>query len=233
MTIFIFLAGSLGAGILVSFALSLMGGDAKDALTGNDIAMQSVYMGLAYGLMVTGLYAYAKRGKFMLSSFGMRRFRLLDVGLAVLAFLAYIGIYLTSVTLLQAFVPALNVEQKQDIGFDNAHGLSLLPVFVLLVFLVPFVEELIMRGLLYSSLRSKLRFGLATVLTSLVFALLHLSGGEAGAGPLWIAAIDTFVLSLVLCYLRERTGRIWAGVGVHALKNSVAFLALFVFVSGS
>ena len=232
VTIAVFLGGSIGASFLVSFIMSVTGGS-DTGLLSSDITLQSVYMAIAYGLMFTGVYTYARRGKFGLRVFGVRRVRLVDVGLAILAFMAYIGIYLAAVTALQSFIPALNVEQKQDIGFDNAHGLSLLPIFILLVFLVPFVEELIMRGVLYSSLRSKLRFSISAVLTSAIFAALHLNGGEAGAGPLWIAAIDTFVLSLVLCYLRERTGRIWAGVGLHAIKNSVAFAALFIFVSNT
>ncbi|MGH7237402.1 MAG: CPBP family glutamic-type intramembrane protease [Candidatus Saccharimonadales bacterium] len=44
-----------------------------------------------------------------------------------------------------------------------------------------------------------------------------------------MAGVDTFILSTVLCYLREKTGRLYAGIGVHALKNFVAFAALFLF----
>ena len=55
----------------------------------------------------------------------------------------------------------------------------------------------------------------------------HLAEGGA-AGPLWIGFIDTFILSLVLCYLRVKTGSLWAGITLHALKNGIAFVALFV-----
>jgi len=52
---------------------------------------------------------------------------------------------------------------------------------------------------------------------------------EGGAaGPLYIAALDTFILSLVLIYLREKTGSLWASITLHAVKNGVAFMALFV-----
>ena len=39
--------------------------------------------------------------------------------------------------------------------------------------------------------------------------------------------LDTFILSLVLIYLREKTGGLWASITLHAFKNGVAFVALF------
>jgi membrane protease YdiL (CAAX protease family) len=44
----------------------------------------------------------------------------------------------------------------------------------------------------------------------------------------WAVALDTMVLSLMLCTLREYTGAIWAGVLVHAIKNGLAFYLLFI-----
>jgi membrane protease YdiL (CAAX protease family) len=84
------------------------------------------------------------------------------------------------------------------------------------------------RGFLYSTLKKALPTAGAVILTSLLFAGAHLPEGGA-AGPLYIAALDTFVLSLILIYLREKTGSLWASITLHACKNGVAFLALFVF----
>lgn len=67
----------------------------------------------------------------------------------------------------------------------------------------------------------------AVILTSLIFASAHLPEGGS-AGPLYIAAIDTFVLSLVLIFLREKTGSLWAGITLHAAKNGIAFVYLFI-----
>jgi membrane protease YdiL (CAAX protease family) len=52
-------------------------------------------------------------------------------------------------------------------------------------------------------------------------------GAESG-GLLYIAGLDTFILSLFLIYLREKTDGLWASMALHALKNGVAFVALFV-----
>jgi membrane protease YdiL (CAAX protease family) len=60
-----------------------------------------------------------------------------------------------------------------------------------------------------------------------VFGLPHLAQG-GDAGPLWIAFIDTFILSMVLVWLREQTGNLWAGIVLHAIKNGIAFVSLFI-----
>jgi membrane protease YdiL (CAAX protease family) len=66
------------------------------------------------------------------------------------------------------------------------------------------------------------RFWPAVVVTSLFFGAAHLELGSGG--PLvWAAAVDTFLLSVVLCFLRERSGALYAGMLVHMANNLVAF----------
>ncbi len=59
----------------------------------------------------------------------------------------------------------------------------------------------------------------AAVFTSGTFGLVH---GQ------WNVAIDTFILSMVMIALYEKTKNLWACIFLHGLKNLVAFLALFV-----
>ncbi|MGH9351096.1 MAG: lysostaphin resistance A-like protein, partial [Terriglobia bacterium] len=86
----------------------------------------------------------------------------------------------------------------------------------------PLGEETLVRGYLYSGLRKYWRFWPALLFTSLLFGAAHLEFG-AGGPLVWAAAIDTFLLSVVLCYLRERTGALYAGILVHMLNNLIAF----------
>jgi uncharacterized protein len=80
----------------------------------------------------------------------------------------------------------------------------------------------LVRGYLFSGLRMVWRFWPAVLVTSLFFGAAHLEFGSGG--PLvWAAAIDTFILSAVLCFLRERTGALYAGIAVHMLNNLIAF----------
>jgi membrane protease YdiL (CAAX protease family) len=175
------------------------------------------------------LYVFLKRRKTNFKALGLKDPRLTDIGYAAAGFLVYFVLYLAVVSIAKTLVPGLNVGQQQQVGFDNATHWQLPLVFISLVILPPVVEELLVRGFLYSGLKKSLPKVWAVLIASGLFAVAHLQAGS-GEPLLWIAAIDTFVLSLVLIYLRDKTGRLWASIGLHMLKNFVAFLALFVFV---
>jgi hypothetical protein len=96
--------------------------------------------------------------------------------------------------------------------------------------LPPFAEEIMFRGFLFSGLKKKLPVIWAALFTSLLFAVPHLLESGSG-GLLWIAGIDTFILSMVLCWLRQKTDRLYAGMGLHALKNFIAFATLYLLHS--
>jgi len=174
------------------------------------------------------LWWFLKRRQASFQTIGLKRKpKLSDLGYVVLGFGVYFAIYVVAVSIIQHAVH-INVNQQQQLGFSNAHGSALIPVFISLVLLPPIAEEILVRGFLYSGLKKGLPKVWAVLLTSALFATAHLEAGS-GAPLLWIAAIDTFVLSLVLIYLREKTGSLWASIGLHMLKNGIAFLSLFVF----
>lgn len=136
---------------------------------------------------------------------------------------AFIGYFLLSALLTflaSRFIPGFNLEQAQDVGFSNlASRTDLLAGFISLVILTPIFEETIFRGLLFKGLRRKYSFWIAAVASSLLFAVAHMQ---------WNVAIDTFALGLILCYLVEKSGSIVPSILLHALKNCLAFLLLFV-----
>ena len=143
---------------------------------------------------------------------------------AGLAFLVYMAGYLILLTTIKILVPSLNLNQKQDLGFNYGAPSSIGLLIFSLVIVPPLVEETVMRGFLFGGLRTKMPFISAALITSTIFAAAHLPAGKDGL--LWVGAIDTFVLSLVLCYLREKTGSLWASILLHAMKNSVALIFL-------
>ena len=182
-------------------------------------------------LSVWLLILFLKRRKASLKTVGLVRKPLWsDIGYALTGFGAYFLLFLAASSIAQGLFPGLNVDQKQQIGFEGAHGGALLLVFISLVILPPIVEEIMIRGFLYSGLRKWIPKIWAVLITSGLFAVAHLQA-DSTEPLLWIAAIDTFTLSLVLIYLKEKTGSLWASIGLHMLKNSIAFLALFVFTS--
>lgn len=225
-----FLAQAL-AGLLV-YIYPLTQGWSQSRATfwlNNSVIAQFCYFTLATGLTLSAIYGYLRHFRVPLRAIGLRRPRWDDAVRGLLALPVYFFIYILAVVLISQFVPGLDINQKQELGFDDVRGVTqLVLTFMSLVVLPPLMEEIIVRGLLYSSLKRAMPVVSAVLVTSAIFASAHLPEGGA-TGPLYIAALDTFVLSLVLIYLREKTGGLWASMTLHALKNGVAFAALFVF----
>lgn len=185
------------------------------------LMIESLVMLLLWGLL------HLKKSSF--TDIGLAWPRTKDVGLAVLGFGFYFLLYVLIAAIAKVLFPDLNFNQEQQIGFETAQAnAELIMVFISLVILPPVVEEVLARGFLYSGLKTKMPKWVATVITSIMFAIAHLQFGS-GAPLLWVAAIDTFTLSLVLIYLREKTGNLGASIALHMLKNGLAFVLLFVF----
>jgi len=117
-------------------------------------------------------------------------------------------------------------------------------VVISAVVLAPWGEEIFCRGLLQSMFRRyTARPWVAVTLTSAVFALLHWNsmasaGGGKGTttmpameiiGAGWIQLPAMFVLSMVLGYNYERTGRLYAPILIHTLFNAVSVV---LFLAG-
>ena len=189
------------------------------------IGGQFIYVLVAEAL-AAGLVIKIARGRGLsLSKIGLgRKPTRSDIFQAAKGFIAfYILLFVVSVVL-GFFLPnIINSNQQQQLGFNNLTGIwANTLAFLALVILPPLGEEPLVRGYLYSGLRSRWRFPAAMIVTSLIFGLAHLELGS-GAPPLWSAGIDTFVLSVVLVKLRESTGALYAGILVHMLNNVVAF----------
>lgn len=171
--------------------------------------------------VIVGLY-----GLFKNSTYDLRK--LLGISkkprpTAIYYTLAGYGVYfLLSIFLLwlaQVLVPSFSINQQQAVGFDSLNGnIEYILAFIALVVLAPIFEEAIFRGFLMTRLRGKFNFITSAIIVSLVFGLVHMQ---------WNVGIDVFALSLVLCYVREKTGSIWSGIGIHMLKNALAFFVLF------
>lgn len=160
---------------------------------------------------------------------GLVKPRWRDLLYVVVGFIGYYLLYFAIISISNILMP-IDLNQKQEIGFDQTNNSigSLIIIAISLVILPPIVEEIVFRGFLFRGLRRSFTPVIAALITSVLFAVPH-SWQSTDGHTLWNAAIDTFSLSLVLCYLRERTGTLWAGISVHALKNLIAFLALFIF----
>lgn len=155
--------------------------------------------------------------------FGVQRgLQLKDVYMPVLILPLYFAASAVTLSILGSVLPFINLDQAQDVGFsaDNLNGVvAYVLAFIALVILAPVAEELLFRGYLFGKVRVLLGAVTAALITSVTFGLAH---GQ------WNVGIDTFVLSLFLCGLRQYTGAIWASMILHGLKNLLAYTLLFL-----
>lgn len=144
-----------------------------------------------------------------------------DIGLAPIGYIVYTFGANILLSLMTIF-PWFQSDQAQEVGFGYfiTTGDRVLAL-IALVIIAPVAEEIVMRGWLYGKLRSRLKAPIAILLVSVLFGLLH---GQ------WNVGVGVFVLSLVLCSLREITGTIWSGMLLHILSNGIAFYLLYVAV---
>ncbi len=142
-------------------------------------------------------------------------------GWALFFWLIYFGVIIVvSVVLAYVHIPGFDINQKQNVGFSNmTFAYEYLAAFIALVVVAPIFEEIIFRGYLFGRLRERNSFWISAVLTSLVFGAVHLQLN---------VAIDVFILSMFMCYLRERFNSIWPTILMHSFKNGLAYVLLFV-----
>lgn len=149
-----------------------------------------------------------------------------DIGLAPIGYIVYLVAASILTQIIAMIFPAFDVNQAQDVGFNAIFTFSDRMFAILAVVLVaPVAEEIMMRGWLYGKLRSKFHGAkgviIAIFVTSLAFAVMH---GQLNVG------VSVFVLSAILCLLREVTGSIWSGLLVHMLTNGVAFYMVYILI---
>jgi membrane protease YdiL (CAAX protease family) len=100
-----------------------------------------------------------------------------------------------------------------DLGADK--NTLLLVIGALTVIMVaPICEEIFFRGILFRVLRSRTGFWVAAVIDGVLFGLVH---GVNVVLPVLI------FLGIVLCWVFERTGTLFATIAIHALNNTIAY----------
>ena len=107
------------------------------------------------------------------------------------------------------------------------------PVLLLAVLLLGFLfqgglEELIVRGYVYHTLRERWRPWIAALGSSVLFALLHLGNPDISVSAL----LNIVLAGLVLTALVERTGSLWSATLAHGVWNFAVACLLSVPVSG-
>jgi membrane protease YdiL (CAAX protease family) len=229
----IFLVAQYTSVLILSFYALFRGWDTARAnyWLNNSITAQFLFVLMAEAFTVGLVYLVLRYLKHSLYDIGLKKPRFIDGGFAILAYPVYLISFLVLLGIATHLFPGINVNEAQQIGFNSVHGTYQLTLtFISLVILPPIAEEILFRGFLFEGLKKAMPVIWAALITSVIFASAHLPEGGA-EGPFWVGAIDTFTLSLVLVFLKQKTKSLWPSIFLHAIKNAVAFVTLFVLAN--
>lgn len=98
---------------------------------------------------------------------------------------------------------------------------------LIVIFLAPFVEEVLFRGLVFGNLKSKSRV-VAYLLSCLLFALLHVWQFAVVQRDVtyFLLMVQYLVPGAVLAWSYEHSGTLWSAIGIHAVANALSAWAL-------
>lgn len=214
---FVGFAGALFATLVaVAIAFALIGiepGDDSAALTVVATLVQGVFfVGAAYVLARSVARPRAWH-------FGLRRAPLLPtIGWAALGMFAFYVLGAIYVVLVD---PSAEQDVTESLGAGES-TLGLIVAGLMVIMVAPVVEEVFFRGFFYRALRSRYPIAIAAVVDGVVFGVIHYDF-EGADGLLLLPPLA--VLGLIFCLVYERTGTLYAVIGMHAFNNTVAFAA--------
>lgn len=98
---------------------------------------------------------------------------------------------------------------------------------LIIIFLAPFVEEVLFRGLVFGCLKLKSR-AVGYAISCLLFALLHVWQFAVVQQDItyFLLMLQYLVPGLVLAWAYDRSGTLWTSIGLHAAANALALVAL-------
>lgn len=98
---------------------------------------------------------------------------------------------------------------------------------LIIIFLAPFVEEVLFRGLVFGNLKNKSRL-LAYVVSCALFAFLHVWQFAVVHQDVtyFLLCVQYLVPGLVLAWAYEHSGTLWSAIAVHAVVNALSALTM-------
>jgi membrane protease YdiL (CAAX protease family) len=132
---------------------------------------------------------------------------------AGIAFMGVAAFYLFAL-IYQGVVQPDNPQRiVDDLGADK-NTLLLVTGALTVIVIAPVCEEIFFRGFVYRVLRVRASFWVAALIDGVLFGLVH---GVNVVLPVLI------FLGVVLCWVFERTGTLFATIAIHALNNTIAY----------
>lgn len=214
----IFILSQILAAVILSPVIPGLFDDTKSTTIAQNFAYVVFFELMALALV----WGYMKWRKHGLEWIGLgNKPKLRDMAWVIPAAGAYIIVSVVSFVVIEMLQTGVDLNQAQNVGFESASGsLQVALAFMSLVVMTPLAEEVLMRGIMFRNINRTFGFVVAALISAAIFGILH---GQVNL------FIDTFVLGLALAWLVNKTNSLWPAIGLHMLKNFIAFLYLFVF----
>lgn len=98
---------------------------------------------------------------------------------------------------------------------------------LIVIFLAPFVEEVLFRGLVFGNLKGKSR-PVAYLVSCLLFAFLHVwqfALVNQDITYFWLM-VQYLVPGLVLAWAYDHSGTLWSAIGLHTVANALSVITI-------
>lgn len=137
---------------------------------------------------------------------------------------AYYGLSELAVRL--GALPADRSGNLNDFAISARAGSAPRMTLLIVLFLAPFVEETLFRGLVFGGLKERSRL-LAYAVSCALFALVHVwQFAVANRDAAYFAQMVRYLIpGLVLAWAYDHSGTLWASIGLHAGVNALSVLA--------
>ena len=150
--------------------------------------------------------------------------------LGLLGYMAFLPVLVAVVFISYYMGNYFNIEPQSQPLFDlfmeeqRVFVLIILTLFV--VAIGPIIEEIFFRGFLYSAFKKRFSAFSGMLLTSLIFAGLHMNA---------LGFLPILALAFVLVYMFEKTGSLVPSIIIHCAHNGMIVILLFLarFFSGN
>lgn len=187
----------------------------------------AIHINFAFGLInfcfaIIAFWRYLVRSARQVPRFVGRFFGALFGGLAIY----FVGNIVMGI-LTQIISPTM--ENVNDAAIQTMLGVNTVEMVIFTVLFAPLTEEVLFRGLIFTSLRTRSRVA-AYVVTVVVFSAIHVIGyiGKESALSIVLSFVQYFPASFALIWAMEFGGSIWVSIGVHTLANGFAMLMMLL-----
>ena len=170
---------------------------------------------IIYLLLIAPVIVYAvKKGDCTAEAFGFKKIKVSTFFFTILLAIVCSPMYMFANVLSQLIVPNILVQ-----NFDNIMGDSAGTSFIALAVLAPIFEETICRGFFTNRLKKVAPFGVAAVISALMFGVLHLNINQF---------CYAFVLGIIFAYANKASGSTFTSIIMHFVINAgnVGFVLL-------